>query len=153
WLARLHSDLAGDEGRATWRTWSIGGVLLGLGILSKYTMGLAGITAAMSLLTIRPWRKWIAGLTLHGGFAFVVCLPILLYNIQCDFAPLLFQWGRTMEIEAPTIRYLPEYLGGQLLVTGSLPLVLTPWLIWRWRSLNADPRLRACLWMFLAPYL
>ncbi|MBI1832563.1 MAG: glycosyltransferase family 39 protein [Planctomycetes bacterium] len=153
WLADLHMRLDADDIGADWRTWTLGGVLLGLGILSKYTMGLAGGTAALSLLMSRPWRQWVAGFALHGLVAFVVSSPILLYNIQCDFAPLRYQWEHTMEVEAATIRHLPEYVGGQILVMGWLPFTLTPWLIWHWRSLSADPRLRACLWMFLAPFL
>ena len=72
WLAGLHARLAGEDASATWRFWMLGGVLLGLGILSKYTMGVAGIFAALSLLTIRPWRKWFPGFVLHGVVAFVV---------------------------------------------------------------------------------
>ena len=153
WLVQLHTRLSGDGDAPNWRTWTMGGVLLGLGILSKSTMGLAGAAAALSLLTIRPWRTWVAGFLWHGAVGFVVSLPILIYNIQRDFEPLLYQWGRTMDVEDPTIRYLPEYIGGQILLVGLLPFALTPWLLWRWRSLNADPRLRACLWMFLMPFL
>lgn len=153
WLVHLHTRLSDSDDGRTWRTWVAGGVLLGLGIMSKYTMGLAGATVALSLFTIRPWNKWFAGFLLHGAVAFVVSLPILLYNIQRDFEPLLFQWQHTMETEVTTIRYLPDYIGGQILFLGWLPFALTPWLIYRWRSLNADPRLRACLWLFLAPFL
>lgn len=153
WLVHLHERLCGDNDGPNWQTWTAGGVLLGLGILSKYTMGLAGATAALSLLTIRPWRRWFPGFLMHGAVAFVVTLPILLYNIQRDFEPLLYQWRHTMQAEDPTLRYLPEYVGGQILLLGWLPFTLTPWLIYRWRSLNADPRLRVCLWMFLTPFL
>jgi hypothetical protein len=152
WLAGLHERLA-QEAEVGWRRWLAGGALLGLGILSKYTMGLAGVSAALSLLTVRPWRRWLWGFVCHGAVAFAVSLPILLYNIQEHFTPLAFQWEHLMQAEAPTIRYLPEYIGGQILVAGFGPFFLTPWLIWRFRKLSADPRLHACLFMFLAPFM
>jgi hypothetical protein len=40
-----------------------------------------------------------------------------------------------------------------MVVAGLLPFALLPWLCWRFRELNADPRLRACLWLFLPPFL
>lgn len=153
WLTELHHRLDADEAGADWQLWTLGGIALGLGILSKYTMGLAGLTAAASLVTARPWRQWLGGFLLHGVVAFVVSLPILLYNIQIDFAPLRYQWEHTMEVAEPSIRFLPEYVGGQVLLVGWLPFTLTLWLLWNWRMLSADPRLRACLWMFVAPSL
>jgi len=152
WLVGLHECLAKETG-AGWSRWLLGGVLLGLGILSKYTMGLAGISAGLSLLGVRPWRKWIFGFFLHGAIAFAVSSPILIYNLQEHFAPLSFQWQHVMQVDEPTIRFLPEFIGGQLLAVGFLPLSLTPWLIWHRRTLSADPRLRACLYLFLVPYL
>jgi 4-amino-4-deoxy-L-arabinose transferase-like glycosyltransferase len=154
WLAALHERLADPQGVGPSRWWWLaGGVLLGLGILSKYTMGLAGGAAALSLLGVRPWRKWATGFVLHGAVAFAVSLPILIYNLQVDFAPFRYQWQHVMESESPTVRYLPEFIGGQILAVGLLPLLLTPWLLRRGRSLSADPRLRACLYLFLVPTL
>jgi hypothetical protein len=152
WLAGLHERLA-KEGHVSWPSWLAGGLLLGLGILSKYTMGLAGISAALSLVGIRPWRKWFLGFLVHGAVGFAVSSPILLYNLQENFVPLQFQWVHVIEGDSPTIRFLPEFIGGQFLAVGMLPLFLTPWLIWRRRTLSADPRLRACLFVFLVPYL
>ena len=152
WLAGLHESLTTEMG-ASWSRWLTGGLLLGLGILSKYTMGLAGISAALSLIGVRPWRKWFFGFLAHGAVAAAVSSPILLYNLQEHFAPLYFQWQHVVVGETPTIRYLPEFIGGQILAVGILPLALTPWLIRRRQTLSADPRLRACLYFFLVPYL
>jgi hypothetical protein len=38
-----------------------------------------------------------------------------------------------------------------VLLTGALPLLLLPWVAWRFRTLTADPRLRVCLCLYALP--
>ena len=143
WLIRVHQRESAQ--------WVIGGVLLGLGILSKYTMGLAFISAAVSLLLTRPIKQWIAGYVLHLLIAFVVTMPILVFNIQQNFAPLLYQWQHTMQSASPTVRHFPTFVGAQIILMGCLPFVLLPWAIVHRRSLLNDPRLRVCATLFVVP--
>jgi hypothetical protein len=132
--------------------WLLGGILLGLGILSKYTMGLAVPAALLSFLFVRNWRRWAAGFAVQLVVAFVVALPILIHNIRLDFAPLLFQWRHTVIGEPPTIRHLPEYIGAQCVLVGFLPFALVPWAVARFRSFLPNPRLRVSACLFLVPF-
>jgi 4-amino-4-deoxy-L-arabinose transferase-like glycosyltransferase len=132
--------------------WALGGLLLGLGLLSKYTMGLAVPAAGLSFLAVRPWRRWAGGFALHLAVAFVTASPILIYNVQHGFAPLRYQWGHTMaSYEPPAWHYLPEFVGVQTLLIGLVPFTALPWVLWRRRRLCADPGLRACFWMYALP--
>jgi 4-amino-4-deoxy-L-arabinose transferase-like glycosyltransferase len=151
WLVSVHRRLTEEVG-PSWTLWLLGGVLLGLGILSKYTMGLAVPAALLSLFLARNWRSWLGGFAVHLLIAFVVASPILIYNIQQDFVPLLFQWRHAVVGEPPTIRHLPEYIGAQCVLVGFLPFALAPWAVARFRSFLADPRLRVCACMYLVPF-
>jgi hypothetical protein len=51
------------------------------------------------------------------------------------------------------LKPLGEFVGVQVLLTGALPLLLLPWLVWRWKSLTADPRLRVCACLYGLPTL
>src|SRR5262249_47875821 len=102
WLARAQEHFgepAADAARSPGRhlgLWVAGGVLLGLGILGKYTRGLVLPAALASFLAVRPWRRWLGGFALHGLVAFVTAAPILLYNLQTEFVPLTYQWRHAM---------------------------------------------------------
>ena len=73
WSVALHRHLTPgpDQGASTavpLRLWLIGGVILGCGVLSKYTMGLAVPVGFLCLLlSRRPPKKWLSGYLLHGG--------------------------------------------------------------------------------------
>ena len=156
WLVAVHRRLTPEVESSDigipWHSWILGGTLLGSGILSKYTMGLAVPAALLSFLFARNWRSWATGFAVHLAVAFVVASPILIYNVRQDFAPLKFQWQHTVVGEPPTIRHLPEYLGAQFLLVGFLPFVLAPWAVARFRSFLSDPRLRVCACLFLVPF-
>jgi 4-amino-4-deoxy-L-arabinose transferase-like glycosyltransferase len=154
WLTALHQRLAADDRPTISRwVWIGGGILLGLGILSKYTMVFAGAAGGLSLLAVQPWRKWRAGFVAHGVVAAVLASPIVLFNLQWDFAPLRFQWRHGMSTHSANMLYPLEFIGGQVMGVGWLPFGLAPWLIWNWRRLSLQPRLSACLYLFLVPFV
>jgi 4-amino-4-deoxy-L-arabinose transferase-like glycosyltransferase len=134
--------------------WLAGGVLLGLGGLSKYTMILA-VPAGLAtfLLAGLPWRKWLPGYLLHGMVSAAVASPIVLYNWRHDFEPLLFQWRHAMHDAPASIVSFAEFWGVQVLLFGTLPLFLVPWTISHWRELRAQPRCRVCGCTYLIPLL
>ena len=132
--------------------WLLGGVLLGAGVLSKYTMGLAVPTGFISFLWLgRRWREWLPGYVLHGVISFVVACPILIYNINQNFAPLLFQWRHSMGRTQPGLMPFAEFIGIQILLFGTLPFFLLPWVIWNVRRLSKNPRLRVCVCLYAIP--
>jgi 4-amino-4-deoxy-L-arabinose transferase-like glycosyltransferase len=151
WLVKAHERL--DADRLHLGTWIVGGLLLGLGGLSKYTMALAVPSAFAAFLLTGTWRRWLGGFVLHMVVAVVVASPILLYNAAHDFQPLLFQWRHAMHRPAPTVAHLPGYLFVQVMLVGLLPFLVLPWAINQWRTLRTEPRLRVCLAMFVLPMI
>lgn len=110
--------------------WTLGGVLLGCGVLSKYTMGLAVPTCFVSFLLSRVrWQRWLPGYVFHGVISFVVALPILIYNVTQNFEPLLYQWEHAAEKAANSWMSFGDFVGVQVLLFGTMPIVLLPWVI------------------------
>lgn len=153
WLTRVQSRLSNGVSIPAW-LWAVGGLALGCGLLGKYTAGMlvpAGFAAFV--LSGRPWRTWLPGYVAHGVVAGVCVVPVLAFNIAHDFAPLRFQWSHVMDDEAgPGLETLGEFVGVQSLLFGTLPVLLFPWILRNWRSLAADPRLRACGCLFAVPF-
>lgn len=76
--------------------WYMGGVCLGLGLLSKYTMGLIVPAAFVFLLVDKKSRYWLLKpqpyLALLIGL--VLFLPVLYWNAQHDWISFVFQGPR-----------------------------------------------------------
>ena len=94
----LERALVADHSRA----WIGVGVAMGLGLLSKYTIGLLGVAAAGFMVMDRPSRRWFgrwqpyaAGLTAIALFA-----PVILWNSTHEWASFVFQTSRRLA-EAP----------------------------------------------------
>ncbi len=153
WLIVIQEKLA-DASRARnhWRDWLLGGVILGLGGLSKYTMVLAVPAGFASfLLSGISWRKWLAGYLGHGVVSMIVASPILLYNVQHNFEPLLFQWRHAMHDQPASLQSFGEFWAVQWLLFGSLPLFLAPWTTRQLLSRDLSPHLRVCMCLYLLP--
>jgi hypothetical protein len=157
WLVKVQEKLAtaflsaDSESRLT-GFWILGGVILGCGILGKYTTGLAVIAGFISFLLAGNWRRWVIGYGLHLAVAFVVTLPILVHNIRHDFVPLLYQWKHSMGHSEPGLTQFASFVGIQLLLFGLLPFVVFVWSLVHRGELLAEPRLRVCLCLFAFPF-
>jgi 4-amino-4-deoxy-L-arabinose transferase-like glycosyltransferase len=94
---------------STW-AWPLLGVVLGLGMLAKYTMLVWIPSAALFLLTTPAYRRllWNRGFWCMLAVAGFCCLPILIWNAQHDWA---------------TFRHV---LGLSGLVAGETPVPSTP---------------------------
>lgn len=164
WLVEVHRRLSRTQADVTshhslhsptipWRLWLLGGVLLGAGVLSKYTMALAVPAGCASFLFVsRRWREWLPGYVFHGAVSFVVASPILIHNIQHDFVPLLFQWQHTMGRTQSGLKPFAEFIGVQMLLFGTLPLFLFPWVLRNFRRLARASLLRVCCCMYALPW-
>ena len=160
WLVELHQrltpetpetpDAATRETTLLW--WLLGGIILGCGVLSKYTMGLiVPATFVSLLLTRRALREWLSGYIFHGVVAAVVASPILIYNVQQGFEPLLFQWKHAAQTTPNALRSMVEFIGVQILLFGTLPFYLFPWVISHFFKLCQTPRLRVCCCLYALP--
>lgn len=148
WLVKVHEQL--DRGVPVY-LWFLGGLILGLGLLGKYTTGLAAVAGGVSFLAAGDARRWGAGYALHAAVAALVASPILIHNLRTDFASLRYQWGHSMSSPAPGLGPFAEFVGVQLLLFGALPGVVFVWAIRNRAELLAEPRLRVCLCLFVLP--
>jgi len=132
-------------------SWIRGGLWLGLGLLSKYTMALAPLCLAAILVLNFRVRAWARGFLFHLLIAGIVFLPVIIFNYQHEFVPLLFQWQHTQK--SVPFDFLWTFLGGQILLVGALPFLLLPAILLTSPSLIRIPRFRPLLYFFLVPFV
>lgn len=132
--------------------WLLGGLVLGCGILGKYTTGLAAMAGFVSFLFAKNWRKWVFGYAVHMSIAFIVTLPILIHNVRYDFVPLQYQWKHSMSSPQPGVIPFLSFVGIQLLLFGVLPFGVFVWTVINRAAILADPRLRVCACLFWLPF-
>ena len=108
------------------KLWLLFGVVAGLGLLNKYSIGFFGLGFIIALL-FTPHRKyflskwlWIAGL-----IAFMIFLPHIIWQIQNDYPSLEFMRNASQYKNYPVSPL--EFLSGQMLllsfINGPLCLV------------------------------
>ncbi len=100
------------------RAWLVTGLLVGLGILAKYTMGLWLMSLGLFLLLTPSFRHILfrRGFWLMVAVAFVSCLPILYWNATHDWVTFRHVGGQAGVVQQSNgIRWLGpfEYFGGQ----------------------------------------
>jgi len=69
------------------------GVAIGLGLISKYTIGLLGTAMVLFLLIDRPSRKWLIRPEPYVAVVIALLLfsPVIIWNFQHDWASFTFQ--------------------------------------------------------------
>ena len=139
--------------------WIATGLLVGVGILAKYTMVLFLPSVSLFLLTTPAYRPllWRRGFWIMGVVAGLCCLPILIWNFQHQWVTVQHLLGLSglhdPADDGPRIHWLGplNYLGGQL------ALLLVYWfVVWLfamiahrpWAETNPDYRY---LWWLSAP--
>ncbi len=82
------------------RAWLGIGIAFGLGILSKYTLGLIGIAALVFIILDSTARRWL--LRPHPYVAVLIALilfsPVIIWNMENDWASFLFQTHRVGKV-------------------------------------------------------
>ena len=152
WLVNLHEQLEKVK-RIPWYQWLLGGSILGLGMLGKYTMALAAPSAFFSFICMggSRYREWLWGYSIHCLVAACFTLPIFIFNMQHEFAPLRFQWEHAT-VQGGGWRSFGEFLGVQVLLVGTLPIVLFPWVLWNYRTFMMNTHYRVCFWLYALPF-
>ncbi len=100
-----------------WKWWYLAGVVLGLGLLSKYTAVLIVPGIFIYVFLSRSQRKWL--LTIHPYLgliiAFIIFTPVIIWNYQNDWASFLFQSSnRFSQMIRLRFDYFFQLLGSQL---------------------------------------
>jgi len=153
------ADARADPGH--WAYWMVCGAAVGLGLLSKYSMGVFVVSAVIVLLTLRrlfSWGPWLA-----AAVAFMVFLPNLLWNAAQGF-PTLSHHLEISQVQSLTptqwsglgaLRSLVEFLAAQLVLIGPFAVVsLLLWVPAYWRGQHTKDRVQLnLLWWFALPML
>lgn len=95
WIATLYyleRALLANENRA----WVGASIAFGLGILSKYTLGLLGFAALAFILLDPTARRWLGRLHpyLAAAAALLIFSPVIIWNSEHEWVSFLFQTGR-----------------------------------------------------------
>jgi len=127
WVLGLYTAWrAFKEDTALW--WSLTGLAVGLGILSKYTMAFFWPSLLVFLALSRSGREKFGGGRLYWAvlLSAVVCIPVLIWNAEHDWVSFRHLWGQTRGESlwgGFTLRYFMEFLGSQMLVMSPLVFV------------------------------
>jgi 4-amino-4-deoxy-L-arabinose transferase-like glycosyltransferase len=120
------------------RWWLAAGVFAGLALLSKFTAALL-LPAVVAFMLVPPWRgRWLRSLYPWTAalIAFALFLPVLIWNMQHDWASFRFQLVRATATHEWSLRTLGEFIGLQFGLVGFilLPVVLTGVALTAWRG-------------------
>lgn len=97
WIAAVYFlERALIAGRAN--AWWGAGLCLGLGMLSKYTIGLLGLSAFVFMLFDARARQWLRRWQPYAAacLGFAVFLPVIVWNAQHEWASFAFQTSRRL---------------------------------------------------------
>ena len=114
WAATLYyMERALIAGRSS--AWIGAGIAFGLGILSKYTLGLLGFAALLFMLLDPTARRWLFRPQpyLAATLALLLFAPVIIWNSENDWASFLFQSRRVVGVGMDnefSIQYLPMHI-------------------------------------------
>lgn len=103
-------------GRPDTRRWAVAGLAAGAALLSKYTAVLFGFAAFVVLAATPRGRRLLAspGPWLAGVVAIVCLTPVLIWNLEHDWASFGFQSGRAFATAAHPATFLAVQAGQAL---------------------------------------
>jgi 4-amino-4-deoxy-L-arabinose transferase-like glycosyltransferase len=111
------------------RWWLATGAFGGLALLSKFTAGLL-MPAVLAFTLVPAWRgRWLRSPYPYAGamIALILFMPVLIWNMQHDWASFRFQAVRATASHVWSLRTFGEFIGLQFGLVGFvlLPVVLT----------------------------
>lgn len=138
--------------RSAW-AWPLAGLVVGIGILAKYTMVLWVPSVALFLGTSPEYRRLLfrPGFWVMSGIGALCCMPIVIWNINHDWVSLKHvgnhaDQGKGFQVLGPLV-----FLGTQCALL--LVFWFVYWLSAMWAhrpGVEANPRVRY-LWWLSAP--
>ena len=118
-----------------WKNWILFGISTGLCIMSKVHGVFIWIGMGFYILSFR--RSWLANphVYIAAAISFIICLPILIWNIQNNFITYRFNEGR-VNIYGVTHDwfYLLKESCGQLLINNPVNVILVLLALFTWRK-------------------
>jgi dolichol-phosphate mannosyltransferase len=140
WAASLYFlERALVAGRRS--AWAGVGVAFGLGLLSKYTIGLLGVGAFIFMVADAEARRWLRRWEPYAAVIVAAALfaPVIVWNAQHDWASFAFQTSRRL---ADRPQFSLHKLVGAAIVLLTPTGLATVWLAFRRRA-DAAPAARA----------
>jgi dolichol-phosphate mannosyltransferase len=116
--------------RSRTRDWVGAGLMMGLGMLSKFPMVLLPAALILAMISVEKGRKALfsKGPWLGGLAAAILCLPYLLWSVKSGWSSVSFQLGHGLGKSSGGYGFgsFLLFVGGQIGVTGFLifPLVV-----------------------------
>jgi 4-amino-4-deoxy-L-arabinose transferase-like glycosyltransferase len=125
-----------ESGDGRW--WLAAGVFAGLAALSKFTVALL-LPAVLAFMWVPHWRgRWLRSPHPWAAAALALLLfaPVLIWNLQHDWASFRFQAVRAAASHPWSLRTFGEFIGLQFGLVGFvlLPVVLTGVVLTAWRG-------------------
>ena len=140
--------------QSTW-AWTVLGLLVGLGMLAKYTMVLFVPLLGLFLLATPGYRRMLLrpGFWLMSVIAALSCLPILVWNAQHDWITLQHARGHAGMQSDSVIHWEGplRYLALQFAILLGFWFVLWVQAVWRHRPWREPRPEVAYLWWLSAP--
>jgi dolichol-phosphate mannosyltransferase len=141
WSATLYfleRALLGGQARA----WLFAGVSIGLGLISKYTIGMLVPVAFLFVLLDPESRRWLLRWQPYAALmlAFLIFSPVIIWNAQHEWASFAFQTSRRLAER-------PRFSFHRLLLSALVLLTPTGFLTAFASGLSRRPRARR--WLFL----
>lgn len=155
WIATLLFLKRLSEGPMLHITWVLAGITTGCALLCKYHGLLLGFSLGLYLLMCRPRAFLTPGPYLYGLSAFVVSLPVLVWNMQHGFVSFAFQGARALAPSISSTHFLAA-LGGQMLYLTPfvfVPLLYVIWLTFKKGIINDDSEYRFFFFFGSVPVL
>ncbi len=148
WTLALYAFVRALDSDA-WGDWLLLAVVLGLGMLSKYTMGIFFVSALLYAIVgkrldlLTNLKAWVAVL-----LSFLLFAPNLWWNWQHDF-PTFQHTAEISEVGSGVhLDGVADFLGGQFGVFGLLLFPLFLWAVFVWKGKH-----RLLLLSFALPFL
>ena len=125
-----------ESGDGRW--WLAAGLFAGMAALSKFTVALL-IPAVLAFMWVPNWRgRWLRSPYpwTAAALALLLFTPVLIWNMQHDWASFRFQAVRATASHQWSLRTFGEFLGLQFGLVGFvlLPVVLTGVALTAWRG-------------------
>ncbi len=139
------------------RSWIFAGVIIAIGILTKYTMAAFPILTALYLVLgavpqVQGYRKGLIWMVVVGSLGWV---PIILWNVQHDWLSFRHLFGQAGLATGPKIGFKwngpLDYLGGQFALLAGYwfcAFAAAAWQNRQTRNVN-----RSFLWWFSVPLI